>query len=108
MAADVAWRFRAYDSYGGNPATARRAIRRRCPDCSPKQIENAFTKASALYDSVDDLVRDNASLLWAIHKTDDTSWRRHFDRELQAQFPGFRVSTLRGMVVMNFYYWHLR
>ena len=108
MAADVAWRFRAYDSYGRNPVTARRAIRRRCPDCSPKQVENAFAKALALYDSVDDLVRDNSSLFWAMHKKGDTSWSRHFDRELKRRFPSFRVSTLRQLVGMNFYYWHLR
>jgi len=108
VAADVAWRFNAYGSYGTNRATAIRAIRRKCTGFSPRQLENAFEKSLALYDFAQQLVREHAAKLWAATKSGDKNWSRLLDNVLRSRFPAYRISTLRNMVAMTFYYWHMR
>jgi uncharacterized protein YukE len=107
VAYELAWRFEAYDSYSRRPATAIRALRRRCPGHSDRQYENAFARARQLYQHVCDLVRDHS----------DDVWRRHharqdvadmFDAVLRPRFSGFRLATFHQAVGMTFYYWHLR
>lgn len=107
FAADVAWRFNAYDSYGANRATAIRAIRRKCTGFTPRQIENAFDSAMSLYDVVQPLVKEHAAEFWAATERGDKTWSL-LDTVLKRQFPAYRLSTLRGMVAMTFYYWHMR
>ena len=108
VAADIAWRFKAYNSYGGDPATAIRAIRRKCTGFSARQLENALSTSLELYDFVHELVRDNASSLWDASKSDGDAWANSFDDVLRENFPAYRISTLRKMVGMDFYYWHMR
>ena len=108
VASDVAWRFRAYDAYGGKDATAIRAIRKNCPGFSSRQYANAFAKALDLYDVVEELVRQRAKDLWDAHKSSDDSWPQSLDQELRSRFSGFRVSTFHSLVGMMFYYWHMR
>lgn len=108
VATAVAWRFRAYGSYGGNQATAIRAIRRRRGGFTARQYANAFTKTLELYDVVQLLVNEHADEFWAVHNRGDESWPKQFDRELSNRCSGFRRSTLRSLVGMTFYYWHMR
>ena len=108
VASDVVWRFRAYEAYSGNASTAIRALRARCPGFTSRQYANAFAKNVELYDTVEKLVRERAEELWSAHKSGDQTWSRRFDEQLRSRFKGFRVSTIRGMVGMMFYYWHLR
>ena len=108
VATDVVWRFRAYDAYGGSEPKACQAIRKRCPGFSPRQYYNAFTKSLELYNVVERLVKEYSSKLWDIYKTDKDGWQNFFDQELKARYPSFRLSTLRGMVSMMFFYWHLK
>ncbi len=108
VAATVAWRFKAYGSYAGKQATAVRAIRRKCNGFTALQIENAFKKAIELYDCVHQLVRENESSLWASHKAGDKTWPKFLDVTLKQRFPAFKLSTLRMLVGMDFYYWHMR
>ena len=105
---DVAWRLKAYDAYGGNQATAIRAIRRQCPGFTAQQYSNALQKALALYEAVEELVQQRQSQLWAAHNAGDDSWPKHLDSELHARFAGFRRSTFHSLVGMMFYYWHMR
>jgi hypothetical protein len=107
-ATNVAWRFKAYDSYGGDEATAIRAIRRKCPGFSSRQYANAFAGALQLYDAVDTQVRERASEFWDAHNSGDDSWPRLLDCDLRSHFPSFRLSTFRILVGMMFYYWHMR
>ena len=107
-ASDIAWRYRAYNSYDNNPATACRALAKRCPGFTKQQYLNAFQKNLELYDTVEKLVAENASRLWAAHKSGDDSWPKLFDQQLKQQFSTFNLTTLRSTVNMMFYYWHLR
>ena len=108
FSADVAWRFRAYDGYGQNESTAVRAIRKRCPGFTTRQYNNSFAKALELYDVIYHLVKDRSSEFWDAYRSGDEAWPRLLDDDLRTQFPGFRLSTIRGLVGMTFYYWHLR
>ena len=108
IASDVVWRFRAYDAYDRVEAKACRAIRQRCPGFTTRQYANAFAKNLELYDVVEQLVKSRALQFWEAQASGDQSWSRLLDEELRARFPGFRISTLRGMVGMMFYYWHMR
>lgn len=108
VAADVAWRFKAYRGYGGDESTAIRAIRRKCPGFTARQYENALSKALDLYDAVELLVRERASELWDAHNAGDESWSRQLDADLKSRFKGFRVATFHSLVGMMFYYWHMR
>lgn len=91
-----------------NRAVAMRAIRQRCAGFTARQYRNAFSKSLELYEEVQQLVQEDAEQLWAAQKSGDDSWPQRFDSELTQRCPGFRVSTLRKMVGMSFYYWHLR
>jgi hypothetical protein len=108
VASNVAWRFKAYGSYGREVETALRAIRRKCPGSSSRQNVNAFTKALELYDVIERLVRERASDLWDAYNSGDKSWPEFIDDDLRSRFPGFRLSTFHVLVGMMFYYWHMR
>jgi len=108
VAADVAWRFRAYDSYSRDRTTAIRAIRRKCPDFTQRQLENAFDGAVSLYDYTKQLVAENANVIWDVVNEGSDNWNHLLDDQLKPKFPAFRKSSLHMMVSMNFYYWHMR
>ncbi len=108
VAAETAWRLRAYKGYSLSKAKACRAIRRRCPTFSTRRCENALAQSLALYDVVERAVSKNKDRLWAAEESGDDSWTSFFDAELRDQFPASRIGALRWMVGMMFYYWHLR
>lgn len=108
VASDVAWRFKAYGSYGGKDVTAIRAIRKKCPGFTSRQYANAFAKALELYDVVEKQVRERSSDLWDAHNAGDESWQKLLDDDLRSRFSGFRLSTFHSLVGMMFYYWHMR
>ncbi|MBT5020047.1 hypothetical protein N8590_00910 [bacterium] len=108
VAATVAWRYSAYRSYHSDEAEAVKAIRRKCPSFTKKQCENAFQSGVKLYTRVKKLVKENADDLWKLYKEGDDSYTNLLDDQLRKEFPAYRVSTLRTMVGMNFYYWHMR
>ncbi len=108
VSSDVAWRYKAYGAYGGNRATAIRAIRRKCPAFTPRQYSNAFARALELYDAVDAFVQQHESELWDAHNAGESSLPKHLDVKLSARFPGFRRSTIRSLIGMMFYYWQMR
>jgi hypothetical protein len=108
FAADVAWRFKAYCAYGENESTAIRAIRKKCPGFTSRQYENSFAKALELYDAANRLVADRSAEFWKEHRSGNEKWPHLLDDDLRKLFPGFRVSTIRSLVGMTFYYWHMR
>lgn len=107
VAYEVAWRFEAYDSYGRTPATAVRALRRRCPGYTARQYQNAFQRARELYSTVCEFVRERSDDVWERYRAEEEIFAL-FDSELRARFPGFRKATFHQAVAMTFYYWHLR
>ena len=107
LASDVVWRFRAYESYGEEPARAIRALKRRGPGFTDRQYRNAFDQALSLYDAVQELLRTKGDRVWAAYR-EKRAFHQVFDDELARRFPGFRKSTLGSVVGMSFYYWHLR
>lgn len=114
VAATVAWRFCAYRSYAQDTNRAIQAIRRNCPGFSRTQYENALQSGIRLYEHVKRFVDEHAA---SIYK-DATSLRKNprYDQGIvkelikgtRAEFPGFWISSIRMMIGMNFYYWHLR
>lgn len=108
VSSDVAWRFKAYGAYGANRETAIRSIRRKCTGFSKQQYDNALNKSLELYDAVHKLVQEKAAQLWTAFQSGDDCWQHLLDDELSQQFSAFRISTIRGMVGMMFYYWHMR
>lgn len=108
FAADVAWRFKAYRAYGQKESTAIRAIRKKCPGFTTRQYNNAFAKALELYDATNRLVADRSGEFWTEYESGNEQWPHLLDGDIQKLFPGFRVSTIRGLVGMTFYYWHMR
>lgn len=111
-ATDVAWRMRAYDAYGKNLATARSALRRRCPGFTEDDYDHILDEAIRLYDVIQTLVNERAAEFWAIYDSDrpdrEVAINTCFDEHLADQFPDFPAAAFHSLVGMTFYYWHLR
>ena len=89
VAAGVAWRYQAYDSYDRETRKAMKAIRRKWPEFSEKQCENALIAAIRMYVRVEILVNEHADEIWRIANQELDDWTNLLDKQLKKEFPAF-------------------
>jgi len=104
---DVVRRYSEFDSYG-SVAKACKALRRRCPNFSSEQYEEAFLSTLQLFNTVIDILAVNASRMWQEEKDTGEIDFTAFDEEIKRRCPGMPLNIGYQSFVWVWYWHHLR